>query len=667
MSGYLLEEMQKLKKAQRSTNAMITETNKKVAKVQTRVGAADTKLAQVKKHIDASIAENKKPIDKSKIKKIIVGTGDMAERAFAHYTRDKLNLVFCFTNLDENSTEFCGKPVIPFDEFVKIHKKYDVIIAIFDVREILPILDDVQITNFTVWQEHMTMSASEHEAIVFDKLREFDKKDQRKKIIYSFEGFQDIAYRYYGRRNVFAFADDTRFETTYMGIDVLHTHQLVELQQDYDIVVCSRNYERISDYFAKMGIENYKKSIVMRYYYEKQNDVRFRNASSNISNPDVYMALKGSIHDVKVKNELKVLDFIENPDLLNTYTEHLIKLSRRVGGKSKPDSALTASRNILENFVYGNFESFADYADVKAKLWEFPAITHGYALLDAYGYPIVLNWQSVLGTGLKIKDIYHDISRDCMYFAVGPFFHYVKPFYDDAEYAKKKKKLGRNLTVFPAHTILSHTQIYDENDFFNKVFEEAKQFDSLTVCTYFMDYNSEIIQRFKAEGAKIVTAGFHFDTSFMPRSKSIFMLSDAVLTNSLGSHVNHALSLNKPVKFISQEIESIGRVHNNEATKTAMENARAHLQSVLETPDYCITKEQIEAFDPTTGFNLVKSREEIAAIFDLSKRIIETADYKIDKFVDSMRHTYFELSNATSEKEQLQYKLMKDALPDNYE
>jgi len=598
--------------------------------------------------------------------KVIIGTGEMAECAFTHYTRDNLDNVFCFVDLDEGGMAFCGKPVISFEEFIKTHNKHDVIIAVFDVREILPILDDAQIINFTVWQEYFALSAQEHESVVFDKLHELEENDSREKIIYGFELFTDIAYRYYGSSNIYAFADDMNAGVNYMGKQVLHSKQLLTLQDEYDIVVCHKNYDKVSSYFANIKIKNFSESIIMSYYYDKNNDVRLQPAGTNITNPEEYMALKGSIRSPEIINELKNLDFIENPELLNSYNDHLIKLSRRVTGRKNPEAALTATRNIGENFSYGNLEAFADYAGVKANFWDFPAITHGYAILDAYGYPVRLNWKSVLGAGLKIKDIYHGISRDCMYFAVGPFFHYVRPFYNDIEFAKKKKASGRNLTVFPAHTILSHSQTYNEKEFFNKVFEEAKKFDSLTVCTYFTDYNSDIIQQFKAEGAKIVTAGFHHDISFMPRSKSIFMLADAILTNTLGSHVNHALSLNKPVKLISQVIESKGRGHNNDATKTAMENAQAHLQSVLETTDYHITKEQIEAFDPTTGFNLVKSKEEIAALFDLSKHIIETANFKIDKFVSCMRQTYFDLSKATSEKEQMQYKLMKDALPDDY-
>ena len=598
-------------------------------------------------------------------KKIIFGTGDMAKRAFNHYARDNMMDVFCFADLGEGGTEFCGKPVISFDEFTQIHKKYDVIIAVFDVREILPALDDALISKFTVWQEHLTMSACEFESVTFDRLSLLEKNDERKKIIYGFDGLQDVAFRYYGSDNVYAFADDTASGTAYMNKDVLHTRQLAALQKEYDIVVCSKNCDKTFNYFSQNKITQYRKSILVSYYFERKNDVRFAG-NATLYNPINYLELEESTRSPKVNEELKSLDFIENPGLLNSYADHLIRTTRRVGGLTRQNSAFTATRNIGENFAYGNFEAFSDYAGVKAEHWAFPAITHGYAVLDAYGYPVRLNWRSVLGAGPKIKAIYHEISRDCMYFAVGPFFHYIKSFYDDEKLAQLKEAQGKNLTVFPVHTVVSHSQTYDIDAFIKRVFEEAKQFDSLTVCTYFFDYNTEVIQRLKAGGAKIVTAGFNFDTSFMSRLKTIFLLADAVLTNTLGSHVNHALSLNKPVKLIRQEVVSSCRHHNNDATKIAMKNAQSHLQSVLETSDYRITKKQIEAFDPITGFNLVKSKEEITALFDLSGRIIMNADFKHDKFVASMRDTYIELSKATSEAEQLQYRLMKDALPNNY-
>ena len=57
----------------------------------------------------------------------------------------------------------------------------------------------------------------------------------------------------------------------------------------------------------------------------------------------------------------------------------------------------------------------------------------------------------------------------------------------------------------------------------------------------------------------------------------------------------------------------------------------------------------------------------MAAIFDISKRVIEGCDYKQSKYTDSLRRTYRELRHATSREEKLQFQLMSDALPLDYD
>jgi len=603
--------------------------------------------------------------------KIIWGTGDMAKHAFEHFTRDSLSHVICFVDTKDSGYVFCGKPVISYAEFAKMHSKYDVIVCTFDVNEYLRYLGDADVANFTIWQEHFALSAEKKENIVFDILRKFDVVNSKRKIIYG-KYNRDIAFRYYGRDAIYAFVNDVATtDTRYMDKPIIVTADLVLLQDEYDIVICSKDHEEVSELLREMGIYKFNNSILLSYYTERNRDVRFRQSKHNISDPDTFLALKGSLRCPEILNEIRQVDFIENPQLLDSYQKHLKMLSRRVLTKKASKHRGTTSRNIDENLLYGKLQAFADYAGIESfNIWDFPAITHGYAIHNAHadkGKNIRLDWTSILGAGLKMKDVYHENCRDCMYFAVGPFFHYVKPFYSDAEFMTKKIAQGRNLTVFPSHSSLKVKKtVSDVNDFVTKVFEEAKQFDSVTVCVYFADYDSELVQQLEQRGAKVVTAGFSYDSSFMPRLKSIIMLSDAILTNSLGSHINHALSLNRPVKFITQKTKDLS-IHKTYSKELIADSYLVYLQSLLETPDYRISEELLEAFDPTTGFNLVKSKEEIAAIFDLSKRIIETADFKMDKFISSMRHTFFDLSRATSEKEKLQYRLMKEALPDNYD
>lgn len=134
---------------------------------------------------------------------------------------------------------------------------------------------------------------------------------------------------------------------------------------------------------------------------------------------------------------------------------------------------------------------------------------------------------------------------------VGPYINYAKPLYSSEKIKSKKKKLGKTLVVFPSHSIDSVYANYDIPEFIKyiKNFKKKYSFDSVLVCMYWKDIELNNHTQYELSGFRVVTAGHSYDANFLSRLKTILLVSDAALTNSVGTHVGYSVSLNKPIQI----------------------------------------------------------------------------------------------------------------------
>ncbi len=135
--------------------------------------------------------------------------------------------------------------------------------------------------------------------------------------------------------------------------------------------------------------------------------------------------------------------------------------------------------------------------------------------------------------------------------AVGPYIKYAKPLYNSKKLKSEKDKLGKTLVIFPSHSIDSVYANYDIKEFIKyiKDFKEEYNFDSVLVCMYWKDVELNTQKQYELSGFRVVTAGHSYDANFLSRLKTILLVSDAALTNSVGTHVGYSVSLNKPIQI----------------------------------------------------------------------------------------------------------------------
>ncbi|MCL1999466.1 MAG: hypothetical protein FWG65_11945 [Turicibacter sp.] len=561
-----------------------------------------------------------------KNQKILYGAGKMSERAFNHYTKADPTAVYCFADTYKGGTEYLGKPVLAFDDFLKICNDYEVIICIFDCFDVFKKMQDANFTKYTIWHDDMLLSPLER----FPKLLEYKEKFgkplesiAKPRLIYGTGLFKEVAPLYYGEENI-TFADNLE--------------DLPAKQDEYDITISAYNYESNVKSLQNTGVLKFSVA-------EYSDDYRIAESFTTKSNLDVYSGIRN-------REEVGTIDFIKYPELVAEYRPHVVNIFKLFHNKQGTTSL---SRSLFENQLYGHYEYMKKYANRTNEIYESPAVEHSVWFSNS---PLNVNFLNSISSGKHWKS--HKMPKNFMLHTVGPYIRYAESFYNDELYANYKNQLGRNLLVFPMLSLPTDnfsTPYYRQ--FVDFCLKQAKGFNSITVCSHYNSINNDTIAAFRAEGANIVCAGAVLtDFSFVKRLKTIITAADAVVTDGIGTHIAFCLGLDKPIKSYLPQVDFSA----DDSTKSAHFKFQKKYYDALNTEEWGITAEQLETFEEFCGFTQTKTKEEMGAIFDLSKRIMQNADYKCSKYADAIRYTYRELSRATAESDKLQFRLMKEAL-----
>ena len=140
--------------------------------------------------------------------------------------------------------------------------------------------------------------------------------------------------------------------------------------------------------------------------------------------------------------------------------------------------------------------------------------------------------------------------RDAM--PVGPYLQYAEPFLSPDQFRQAKKKLGKTLLVFPAHSIEEANENRSDATLLSQAIEDledALHFDSVLVCFYYNDFLQG--RKFAArQPVTTVCAGHRFDPQFLSRLKSLISLADYTVSDDVGTHVGYCVSMKKPHSII---------------------------------------------------------------------------------------------------------------------
>lgn len=241
--------------------------------------------------------------------------------------------------------------------------------------------------------------------------------------------------------------------------------------------------------------------------------------------------------------------------------------------------------------------------------------------------PVLLSANAATCTVLKNR-------TDKLIYAVGPLLHYASPHLSAEQISLEKRRLGRNLLVFPMHSTHHLEACYDSDAVCREIEEIGRDFDTVTICLYWKDILNGVAPIYAAYGFNLETAGHIYDCSFLNRLRTLFALSDAVLTYSWSSALGFAVSMKKPVmarkakdeRFIApQHILDRDTLGIN-ANREAMEY-RAKVLSLFKEFQ-APTREQLSAIDYMWGITQTKTPDEIEEILLRADDIVRSKKHK---------------------------------------
>ncbi len=202
-------------------------------------------------------------------------------------------------------------------------------------------------------------------------------------------------------------------------------------------------------------------------------------------------------------------------------------------------------------------------------------------------------------------------------FTLGPLIHYASPFLSSAALNRQKKKLGKNLLVFPAHSTHHIDAHYDIHKFCRQFEKFSKNFDSIRICLYWKDVLRGAADAYLQHGFECVTAGHIYDPLFLNRLKSIIELSTITISNTISTHIGYCIMLNKPHCVIKCDDYRLTALND-----TGLKNLSEHLvgpsddvyKLFFQFRDN-ITTQQLAFVRNYWGLDEIKTPEQLNSIF----------------------------------------------------
>lgn len=308
-----------------------------------------------------------------------------------------------------------------------------------------------------------------------------------------------------------------------------------------------------------------------------------------------------NIIDYYAKIDTNTLNSINNKTFFN------ILLKEFAPVESKVNSMYYGDARVLKKYI-----GLSDFYDLNVN------IQHGISFGNVWDQD-VNNTKLGFVWGKKLKSIFEK-KYNIKAVAIGAPFYYADSFYSKDYIEKEKKRLGKNLLVFPMHS----THFIDCNATKNMLIENLKaykkDFDSIRICIYWRDIERGLDKAFQENGYECVCVGHIFDFNFLEKQKALFEICDATLSNRIGSYLGYSLFMSKPHLLIPEQFEIVDHLENAGKDEITYWNNNEDYQKIIEifsnNKNFKITKEQLDTIEPYWGLKEVKTKEYLREIIN---------------------------------------------------
>lgn len=204
-------------------------------------------------------------------------------------------------------------------------------------------------------------------------------------------------------------------------------------------------------------------------------------------------------------------------------------------------------------------------------------------------------------------------------FAVGPFLRYAPHFLNRQVLESEKKRLRKNLLVFPPHSTHWVYEHYDIHGFCRKLESIGKEFDNIRICLYWKDILRGQAEEYMQHGFECVTAGHIYDPLFLPRLKSIIESATIAMSSEVGTQLGYCVFMNKPVFTFQIDVKTT--VENKSISlfrgDVVSPRVRKQINAAFREMRDDISPQQRELIEKYWGSNEYKTPEQMRLIFQI--------------------------------------------------
>lgn len=266
------------------------------------------------------------------------------------------------------------------------------------------------------------------------------------------------------------------------------------------------------------------------------------------------------------------------------------------------------------NIFYGHDYILKKYASFSETYALKVIVPHGINLGNSI-------WEAEIHSPLPVifaYPSYHEktyIQLNQKYGANKVIFSSASPFLYAVELLKQYHHPERKGTIFfPAHSthhVMAQTDWEKLAEYLTSLDEE---YQPITVCIYWRDFELERHIPFQRRGMKIVSAGHMFDRSFLFRFYHLCSTHLYAASNEIGSNLFFAIKagcsyfyIDKFKYFYTAKSDDILKrdFHATPATRLDF------LETLFQEPQLCMTEEQMQVVDSYLGVEYFKSPEEL--------------------------------------------------------
>lgn len=290
------------------------------------------------------------------------------------------------------------------------------------------------------------------------------------------------------------------------------------------------------------------------------------------------------------------------------------------------------------NDFYGTAENYKKYigypSDYKLKFIIDHAVYFydGYVNMEEYE----INLPSHIVTSEYAKKIFEK-HTDKLLFPTGLHIYYADDYYNEIQFEEEKKRLGKNLLVFPFHSSDCLLCEWEPEKFIKEILKtkEKGNFNSVTICFYFAEIQRNFHKNFEGYGFNFVTAGHILDVKFLSRLKTIIKLSDVTMSNAVGSHIFYSIGLDKPHYLVNEKNVKFHNTANCEEKDTQQKSEDEvfnhkifdEYERIFKDYRETLTDEQIKLKEKICDKNSIKKKEEIRKYFEETEKLYKTGKY----------------------------------------